>query len=89
MKTPVDLEIRRRVAAVQNGEMRIRDFFHWYIPMWWEADFTDNPGLDAMTRRITYAWCEATSGILTRDELLRELAEAVSAKPSAARHEVA
>lgn len=89
METQVDLEIRRRVAAVLNGEMKIRDFFHWSIPTWWEADFTDAPELDSMTRRIAFAWCEATSGILTRDELLRELEEAVSTKPSAAHHEVA
>ena len=77
MTTPLDLEIRRRVAAVLEGKSSLRDFYRWFAPTTWEVDPKD---LEAIRLRneITHLFNIRSAGELTPGEFKLLLDFAVS-----------
>lgn len=86
MKTPFDLEIRHRVAAVLSGESTLRDFYRWFMLATWEIERVESPEARRVIRDITHLFSEFSSGDLTRDEMLRELELVASPHASASGH---
>lgn len=88
-ETPLDREIRHRVAAVLARESSLREFYRWFLPATWEVEFADHPNDGQLIRDIIHAYSEGTSGLLSKAEVIRELERAVSLHESSLRHEVA
>lgn len=80
--TPIDAEIRLRVAAVLAGDAALRDFYRWFMPATWDIDLIDNPDAVRMIHEITHLFSEFSSGDLSRGEMLRELEGATSLQDS-------
>jgi hypothetical protein len=89
LTTPLELEIRRRIASVLAGESSLRDFYRWFMPATWELESTGNPEALRLIHDITHLFSELSAGDLSHAEMLHELALAVSPKASSARHRIA
>ncbi len=51
MKTPLDIEIRSRIAAVLAENVQLSDFYHWLGPFAWGIKAREHPE----AARLTYA----------------------------------
>jgi hypothetical protein len=83
LTTPIDLEIRRRIASVLAGELSLRDFYRWFMPATWDLDCTENPEALRLIHDITHLFSELSAGDLSPSEMLHELEQAASSQASA------
>jgi hypothetical protein len=83
LTTPIELEIRRRIASVLAGESSLGDFYRWFMPATWDLDCTQNPEAIRLIHDITHLFSELSAGDLSRAEMLHELEQAASSHASA------
>jgi len=82
LTTPIELEIRRRIASVLAGESSLRDFYRWFMPATWDLEGVQSPEAIQLIHDITHLFSELSAGDLSRAEILHELERAAS-HPSA------
>jgi hypothetical protein len=83
LTTPIELEIRHRIASVLAGESSLRDFYRWFMPATWDLECSQNPEAIRLIHDITHLFSELSAGDLSRAEMLHELAKAASAHAAA------
>jgi hypothetical protein len=83
LMTPIEHEIRSRIASVLAGESSLRDFYHWFMPATWELECTENPETLRLIHDITHLFSELSAGDLSPPEMLHELELVASSQSSA------
>ena len=73
MATPLDLEIRSRIAAVLAGELALRDFYYWFGPATWNVRAAENPEAARLTYALAHLFAELDIGDYPPGELKRDL----------------
>lgn len=73
MKTPLDIEIRSRIAAVLAGNVQPRDFYHWLGPSTWGIKAREHPEAARLTYAIEHLVAELSNGDITPREFKRDL----------------
>ena len=71
----VDLEIQilDKLADYLVGEMSLRDFQNWFVPIAWDIEATGSPAARDLAYEIELHLAEYTSGHRTKKELREKL----------------
>jgi len=78
MSTPLDLEIRTRIAAVLSGDVPLRDFYYWFVPATLEVERHSEPEAARLTYTIAHLFAELSAGDISPREFKRDLQLAAS-----------
>lgn len=73
MQDPLDVQVRTRLASLLEGEITVREFYHWFLPATWEVERHANSETVSLAYDLIHLYSELTSGDLTREDVWREL----------------
>lgn len=73
MQSSLDLEIREWLARYLAGEISLRAFQEWFLPIAWNVEESENPGAVELAYDIELRLFEFSNGDWTEDELRRLL----------------
>ena len=62
-------EVRENLIDCLEGEISIREFYHWFVPFTWEIDGSD------FINMISLRFAEYTSGHWTKEDLRERFKE--------------
>ena len=66
-------EIRKRLASYVGGEISLRDFQEWFVPVAWGTDARGNSAATSLVSRIELLLAEFSNGDWTEQELKHKL----------------
>jgi hypothetical protein len=69
----LETSIRQRLACYLAGDMSLNDFQDWLVGATWHIDDKVAPEAAELTYSIEHALAEASTGLLSREELDAEL----------------
>ena len=73
MASGTDLEIRDRLAQYLDGEISLRQFEDWFVPVAWNVARNANDGTVALVGEIELRLAEFANGHWTEPELRTKL----------------
>ena len=77
---PLETTIRRHLASFLAGDASLDAFVDWFVGVAWTIEETGSPEARELTYAIELALAEASSGLLTPQELRGQL-QALSQQP--------
>lgn len=80
--TPIDVEIRARIAQVLSGELAFREFYYWFVPATLGVERTRNLEAIRLTHDMAHLFSEMSAGLLTPKEARRVLESALTSPES-------
>ena len=78
---PLETTIRRHLTRYLAGDTSLDAFIDWFVGVAWTIEESGGPEARELTYAIELALAEASSGLLTPQELRAEL-EALSRQPA-------
>jgi hypothetical protein len=70
---PLESAIRNHLAAYLAGELSLDQFTDWFVGASWNIDKSESPSAYELAAGIELALAEASSGLLSREDLQAEL----------------
>jgi hypothetical protein len=77
MTTTRQREICNKTSDLVQEKISLREFESWFVPATWNLHLSNDPDAQALADAIDLNISEYTSGLLTQDELRKELAAAI------------
>lgn len=77
--TPLDLEIRSRLADYLGGKVGLQDFRQWLLPQAWNIERRADSATASLVREIELLLAETDHGDWTEAELIEKLSPFVTA----------